>query len=84
MAKMKKGGMGGGYAKMVDRDEVRDGGMMKKGMGCANMPQDINYKAWADVMNGLDMDEDDTITGVDRQIGSDHAKLKSQVKPRKY
>ena len=79
-----KGGMGGGRAKMVDMEERQDSSMMKKGNGCANMPQDINYRPWADAMNGLDMNEDDTIKGVDRQIDADHSKLRSQVKPRKY
>lgn len=79
-----KGGMSAGRAKMVAMEEREDSSMMKKGAGCANMPQEINYRPWADVMQGLDMNMDDTIKGVDRQMDADHKKLKSQVRPIKY
>jgi len=50
----------------------------------ANLPQDVKYHAWPKGARGLNVDLDDTITGIDRQMMNDEAQAHRHLRPKKY
>lgn len=81
--------MGGSYEGMDERrrQERQDGSMLNDShSSVANMPQDVKYHAWPSAQNHFlgDGDLDDTIRGVDHQVGElDGAKGRKHRMPKK-
>lgn len=64
--------------------EAEDGGMLHEDRSAiANMPQNIIMRPYPKNMGYLPEDLDDTIRGVDEQIGMDDRKRKEHFKPKK-
>jgi len=49
----------------------------------ANMPQEVKMHPWPNSYSYLPEDIDDTITGINRQIGGDGSQLKKNLNPKK-
>ena len=79
----------GSYEGVNDRrrQEMEDGGMISEDRSAiANMPQDVMIKEYPksdDYMNDTDSRMDDTIRGVDRQMGEDKSKRNKHLDPKK-
>ena len=59
--------------------------MIKSGVGShANMPQTVIMKDWPKMPYGLTSSIDDTITGIDRQLGNNNPSSQGVFKPKKY
>lgn len=59
------------------RQEKKDSMMISEDRSaCANLPQDVKYHAWPKSGNYANYDLDDTIGGIDRQIGADSSGMK--------
>lgn len=66
--------------------EMHDAGMIREDHNAvANMPQEVMMKPWNKPSYGM-MDEkiDDTISGINRQMGHDESQGKRGMLPRKY
>lgn len=50
----------------------------------ANMPQEVSYKPWPKGGHYEDYYLDDTISGIDKQMDEDGAKMKKHLQPGKY
>lgn len=50
----------------------------------ANMPQSVMYKPYPRAYDELDHGQDDTMAGIDRQMGEDHSVAKRHNKPSKW
>lgn len=66
--------------------EMKDAGMIHEDKhAVANMPQEVMYKAWGRPEFGkLDSGIDDTISGINRQMGEDESMGRRGMKPHKY
>lgn len=65
--------------------ESRDSGMLGYDRSAvANMPQDVKYYAWPKPGYYLDGKLDDTIRGIDKQIGEDDSGAKRHLKMNKW
>jgi len=66
------------------KQEGEDGGMLKSDHSAmANMPQNIIMKYYPKSYGYLPEDLDDTIRGIDKQIGMDDGKRRQHFKPKK-
>lgn len=66
------------------RMEKQDGGMISEDHSAvANLPQNVMMKPWPKAHDYLPENLDDTIRGIDRQIGEDHSKNMKHFKPKK-
>jgi len=67
------------------KQEKRDGGMLNSATGeVANMPQDVKYHAWPTAHDYMGGNLDDTITGINKQIGEDESAAKRHLKNNKW
>lgn len=67
------------------KQERKDGGMLNYDMSAvANMPQQVKYHAWPSANNYMSSNFDDTITGINKQIGEDEAGAKRYLKNNKW
>lgn len=58
---------------------------MKMGGGeYANLPQEVMRKTYSQGTYGLPEDYDDGISGVDKQLASDHKRLMKSFNPKKF
>lgn len=76
----------GMYEGMASRrhQEHEDAGMIHEDHSAvANLPQQVIMKPFGKSYNDLDGRLDDGISGIDRQIGMDHGKMKSHNVPKK-
>lgn len=76
----------GHYEGMHDRrrQEMQDAGMIHEDHSAiANMPQHVMIKPYSKNHDYLPEDLDDTISGIDRQIGMDNHKRKMHNVPKK-
>lgn len=65
-------------------EERQEGGMLSEDRGSiANMPQNVIMKAYPKKESYLPEDLDDTLRGVDHQIGEDDSKRRSNFAPKK-
>jgi predicted enzyme related to lactoylglutathione lyase len=66
--------------------EARDGGMLNASPGSvANMPQEVKYHAWPTTEKYMGSDNlDDTIKGINAQMGEDVAGAKRHKSHNKY
>lgn len=58
--------------------------MMSDTGSVANMPQESKQHAWPSVREGFEDDINDTITGIDQQMGADLSKAKQIKNPMKW
>lgn len=66
------------------RLEAQDGAMLNEDHSAiANMPQEVKMHAWPDSYTYLPEDLDDTITGINRQVGLDGSQMHKHLKPKK-
>jgi len=66
------------------RQEMEDAGMIHEDHSAiANMPQEVMMKKYPDSESYMPENLDDTISGVDRQIGYDDRKRKEHFMPKK-
>ena len=64
--------------------EMRDAGMISEDHSAiANMPQNVMVKPYPVDRDYLPGSLDDTISGVDRQMGEDHSKARRHLDPKK-
>jgi hypothetical protein len=64
--------------------ETSDGGMIPSGQGkFANMPTEVVQKDWGLTQVGMPENLDDTIKGIDKQVGLDNAKKHAHMNPKK-
>jgi len=93
MAKMKKrhysdsGYQLEGYAGMNTRDsnQYKAGEYVSESSsGYADMPQQVEYKRYAETPFGLDSYLDDGIAGIDRQVADDKNQVKKGLAPKKF
>ena len=87
MAKKRHHGMRGHYEGMEHRrkQEMHDAGMITEDHSAvANMPQDVKYKPWPSAHSGMDHMIDDTIAGINRQMGDDESKAHRHMAPHKW
>lgn len=76
-----------GYAGMEtrDRNQYRSGEYVDESRnGYADMPQQVEYKKYAETPYGLDHYLDDGIAGIDNQVREDRDQVKKGVQPKKY
>ena len=65
--------------------ERSDFNMIKEDkMAIANLPQMVMYKEWPKSKKYHDYGLDDTIRGIDEQMGKDNSKMESHLQPEKY
>ena len=65
--------------------EKKKSGMMSAGSSSfANMPQNVVHKEWPKANFGLNTDLDDTIKGIDEQMGADVAVMRKRLSKGKY
>jgi hypothetical protein len=76
-----------GYAGM----DTRERNMYRKGefvdeshAGYADMPQQVEYKRYAETPYGLDQYLDDGIGGIDSQVKEDRDMVRKGLQPKKY
>lgn len=56
-----------------------------KGYGeVANMPKDVVYRDFPEAEQGLNIDLDDTVSGIDSAIGHNTRYLRSHISDEKY
>jgi hypothetical protein len=76
----------GGYAGMDSRkaQEREDGSMIKEDHSAmANLPQNVIMKPWPTAGTYLPENLDDTISGINRQVGLDSSKKDANLEPKK-
>lgn len=76
-----------GYAGMDtrDRNQYRSGEYVNEDKnGYADMPQQVEYKRYAQTPFGIDEYLDDGIGGIDRQVAEDKNMVKKGLHPKKY
>jgi len=67
------------------RDAMRASGLLNEDHSkIANLPQDVKYHAWPKAYRGLNVDLDDTIAGIDRQMSNDESQAHRYLRPKKY
>jgi hypothetical protein len=67
-----------------DAQESSDGGMIPSGAGShANMPQAVVMREYPKVGGFLPEGLDDSIKGIDSQVGADNSKKNSKLAPKK-
>jgi N-methylhydantoinase B/oxoprolinase/acetone carboxylase alpha subunit len=79
-------GMEGYYEGATGRrtQEMEDGGMIHEDRSAiANMPQEVMFKTYPRGGSYTPENLDDTITGIDKQIGLDDNKRNSHMVPKK-
>jgi hypothetical protein len=82
-SKMKDGAYSGEYARRTQ--EMQDAGMIGNDMSAiANLPQNVMMKPWPDGGSYMPEDLDDTIKGINEQVGADDSKRSAHNKPHKY
>jgi hypothetical protein len=65
--------------------EMQDGGMIREDHSkIANLPQEVMMKPYPKEGNYMPEDLDDTIRGVDEQMGADNRQRSKHNKPHKY
>jgi len=65
--------------------EMQDAGMIRENHAAiANMPQEVMIKPWPSMGSYLPEGLDDTISGVNRQMGADDSKRSAHNVPHKY
>lgn len=65
--------------------EARDSRMLSEDKSAvANMPQDVKYHAWPKGAGYADYTLDDTISGIDKQMGDDVSGMKRHKSKSKY
>lgn len=70
-----------------DRSQaMRDSGMLREDKSqVANMPQDVKYHAWGKPRYGsIDAELNDTISGINEQMGRDESQARKNMVPHKY
>lgn len=86
MAKRYHNGMGPGFYSSYEQtkaQETRDGGMIRADhKAVANMPQSVIYKEWPSPRGYMPENLNDTISGINKQIGSDHGKTMKHFQPK--
>lgn len=66
-------------------EEMRDGGMIHEDhTQIANFPQEVMMKPYPKETDYMPEDLDDTIRGIDEQMGADNRKRKEHFRPHKY
>lgn len=66
------------------RQEMEDAGMISEDHSAmANMPQGVIMRPYPTDNDYTPENLDDTISGIDRQKGMDHSKMKSHLMPKK-
>lgn len=66
------------------RQEMQDAGMIREDHSAvANLPQEVSMKYWPRENGFLPEDLDDTIRGIDRQMGYDNSKKFKHLYPKK-
>lgn len=83
---MKKRMSDGEYAGYSGRrtQEMEDGGMIREDHNAtSNLPQEVMIKSYPRSYSYLPEDLDDTIRGVDKQIGLDDSKRREHFMPKK-
>ncbi len=76
-----------GYAGMEtrDRNQYRSGEYVDESRnGYADMPQQVEYKKYAETPYGLDHYLDDGIAGIDNQVREDRDQVRKGLQPKKY
>lgn len=76
-----------GYAGMEsrDRNQYKSGEFVSESRnGYADMPQQVEYKKYAETPYGLDHYLDDGIGGIDNQVREDRDQVRKGLQPRKY
>lgn len=76
-----------GYAGMNTRDhnQYKAGEYVSESHnGYADMPQNVEYKKYAETPFGLDHYLDDGIGGIDRQVAEDRNMVRKGLAPKKY
>lgn len=76
-----------GYAGMDsrDRNQYKSGEYVSESSnGYADMPQQVEYKRYAQTPYGLDHYLDDGISGIDSQVREDRDMVRKGLKPKKY
>lgn len=76
-----------GYAGMEtrDRNQYRTGEYVDESRnGYADMPQQVEYKMYAQTPYGLDHYLDDGIGGIDMQVRQDRDMVRKGLQPKKY
>lgn len=76
-----------GYAGMDtrDRNQYRTGEYVDESRnGYADMPQQVEYRKYAETPYGLDMYLDDGIGGIDAQVREDRDQKRKGLQPKKY
>lgn len=76
-----------GYAGMEtrDRNQYRSGEFVSESRnGYADMPQQVEYKRYAETPFGLDQYLDDGIGGIDAQVREDRDMVRKGLKAKKY
>lgn len=64
--------------------EMQDAGMIHNDMSAiANLPQNVMIKPWPDGGSYMPENLDDTITGINRQMGMDDGKRSQHMNPKK-
>jgi len=87
MAKRHHDKMHGHYEGHAGRrhQEMKDAGMIHEDHSAiANMPQGVMIKDWPKGNYGMREGLNDTITGIDRQMGEDDSKRNKHERPHKY
>lgn len=65
-------------------EERKESHMLSEDHGApANMPQNVIMKEWPKDGNPMNMESDDTISGIDHQMSEDSRQLHKGIKPRK-
>lgn len=74
------------YSSGADRQErVEEASEIRENKSdVANLPQNVSYKPWPKSGEYADYFLDDTISGIDRQLDEDGAKMKKHLQPGKY
>lgn len=85
--KSQRGVSEGYYSGHADRrhQEMQDGGMIREDHSAiANMPQEVMIKPYPAERDYMPEMIDDTIRGVDAQMGEEQSKRKAHFRPHKY
>ena len=71
--------------KMRRKHEMADWGMIHEDRtAVANVPQEVMYHSYPKDRFDLDGDLDDTLRGIDEQMGEDHSQMMRYNSPRKF
>lgn len=81
-SRVSDGSYAGEYARRTQ--EMQDGGMIHMDRSqIANLPQNVMIKPWPEAGSYIPESLDDTISGVNRQMGMDDSKRAAHMNPKK-